>query len=321
MIEIRVPARVHAGLIELSAGGYRTNGGIGWALESPELIVTASPADAISIEDGRDSSLGGDELALLTSELSNVAARENLGGARIRIEGDLIAHRGLGGGTALRLAAIECLMTLAGRELAPAHLVRVSGRGGTSGVGIHTYFDGGLSFDLGHPGSVMPRPSRDRTKEGPPLPLLQLNMPDWPLGILSPSWLPIISTEEERQLFRDTRSIGQAAARDTLYHMIFGLIAAVSEVDVETFAAATDALQSVSWKQREWAVHGHQLRDAATDLRKAGARGVGLSSIGPTLFFLAQDLDISLLTDQMASAVSITKPSNHGRTLRVLGNA
>jgi beta-ribofuranosylaminobenzene 5'-phosphate synthase len=318
MIEIRVPARVHAGLIELSGDGYRTNGGVGWALEAPELVVTAFPAKRISIEDRRGLPLRANELLGIASDLEEIALEEGLAYAHIQIEGDLLAHRGLGGGTALRLAAIECLMALAGRVAAPADLVRLSGRGGTSGVGVRTYFDGGLAFDLGHAGAETARPSRDRVAFGDALALLRLDMPDWRMGLLECGWLSTIQIEEERRLFEEALPISPADVRDVLYHMTYGLIAAVAESDADTFAAAVDAVQLGAWKRAEWACHGRVLQDAAHALRRAGARGVGLSSVGPALFFLANHLDVSALPGSLAACLRITRPTNRGRTLRIL---
>jgi beta-ribofuranosylaminobenzene 5'-phosphate synthase len=319
MIEIRVPARIHAGLIELSGTGYRTNGGVGWALEAPELVITACLAKRISIEDRRRAPLQKGELAEITCELEEIATGEGLGGARICIEGALLAHRGLGGGTAVRLAAIECLMSLAGRVAVAPDLVRLSRRGGTSGVGIRTYFDGGLAFDLGHAGPARAQPSRDRAGSGAPLALLSLDMPCWPMGLLSCDWLPAIGIEKERRLFAETTP-SPADVHDILYHMTFGLVAAARECDPDTFATAIDTIQLGAWKRAEWACHGSELQDVARALRAAGARGVGLSSVGPALFFLADGLDVSALPNHLAVVLYLTHPNNRGRTLRVLAD-
>ncbi|WP_369510459.1 GHMP family kinase ATP-binding protein, partial [Escherichia coli] len=67
----------------------------------------------------------------------------------VTITGNLATHVGMGSGTGIRLACIEALLALNEVSLPQEELVRLSERGGTSGIGIKTYFDGGLVLDLG----------------------------------------------------------------------------------------------------------------------------------------------------------------------------
>jgi beta-ribofuranosylaminobenzene 5'-phosphate synthase len=62
----------------------------------------------------------------------------------------------MGSKTALLLSMIEALSLLAGCDLSPSKLVELSGRGGTSGVGVSSYFSGGMIFDLGRPNDNLP---------------------------------------------------------------------------------------------------------------------------------------------------------------------
>src|SRR5215212_2341866 len=63
------------------------------------------------------------------------------------------AHRGFGSGTQARLAVTAALAVLAGQRLDGPALTRLaagSGRGGTSGIGLHAFARGGVLADAGH---------------------------------------------------------------------------------------------------------------------------------------------------------------------------
>jgi beta-ribofuranosylaminobenzene 5'-phosphate synthase len=59
-------------------------------------------------------------------------------------------HVGLGSKTSVSLACIEAACLTLGRQPTPIELISMTGRGGTSGIGINTYFSGGVIADDGH---------------------------------------------------------------------------------------------------------------------------------------------------------------------------
>lgn len=320
-IEVRAQGRIHAGLIDLSGRGYRVNGGVGWAIEGPELVVRAERASQMKVSDLRDWPVAPEEIDEILRMLKSFAKMHDVCSASIEISGDLPAHRGLGGGTAVRLAALEALATMAGVQVCPEALVAASLRGGTSGIGVRTYFQGGLVMDLGHRHSRIPGPSRDRSGAGQSLGLLRLEMPQWSFGLLSPNWLDSIPIEVERSIFANATSMDAAEVRDALYEIVYGLVAAAIEGDRLTFASAVNAIQSGAWKRSEWLSHGSKLIECLDDLRRAGAQGVGLSSFGPTLYFFPDLLNKSVLPSHLASCVRTARTSNRGRTVKIMPDA
>ncbi|NTF64922.1 beta-ribofuranosylaminobenzene 5'-phosphate synthase family protein [Rhizobium rhizogenes] len=316
MIEIRVPSRVAVSLIGLSDDGYRINGGVGWALDTPSLVLKAHASANLNIVDRRLTPLENSELASLLQLLKQVSAMASLTVAvTLEISGDLHPHRGQGGGTALRLAALESLFCLNNVEISRSELVQASVRGGTSGIGVRTYFDGGFVFDIGHKSSERPKPSHAWEKPNQPLNLLRLEMPLWKMGMCTPFWLPAISHEEEKAFFKSVLPVPHSDVKDVLYHIVCGTLAAVAEGDLETFAVSIDAIQRTIWKAAEWSRYGEQLTQVATELRDAGARGIGMSSLGPSLYFDATHLEPTRLAPKIRDATFITRPSNLGRML------
>ncbi|WP_413786059.1 beta-ribofuranosylaminobenzene 5'-phosphate synthase family protein (plasmid) [Agrobacterium sp. rho-13.3] len=314
MIEIKVPARVHGTLIGLSADGYRINGGVGWAVDHPSLVVKVRPATECRIVDLRACPLGEEENRNLVIFLSKTAADTKLTrGFRVELAGELPAHKGLGGGTAVRLAILEALFLLNDRPYTPEQLINLSRRGGTSGVGIRTYFQGGFHLDLGHKTNEPARPSNQWVKPHSPLSLFAAEMPAWQIGIFVPSWIPSVTHAMERRLFSEKLPITSIEVWETLYHATYGLAASISEVDATTFCTAVDALQATAWKRAEWQLHGAPLEDATRILRLAGAEGIGLTSIGPSLYFYAESFDARLVPKAFREAIYLTTPSVGGR--------
>jgi beta-ribofuranosylaminobenzene 5'-phosphate synthase len=312
--EIEASGRIHAGLIDLSADGYRINGGVGWSIGGPNIVVRASGASALEILDKRSSPLPSGELEALQGMVRRFADAHGRSGVRIEIEGELAPHRGLGSGTTVRLAMLEACATAWEIDVAASELVKHSGRGGTSGVGVRTYFEGGLVIDLGHRRGARAGPSRDRTAEGPPLPLLRIDMPRWRFGLFRPPNCAPVEIAREREVFDQALPIPRADVHGSLYDILYGIVGAVMESDDATFALAIDTLQTRKWKRAEWALHGDALTDRAEDLRMAGARGIGLSSMGPTLFFLGGKTSED--AKEWPLGVQWVPPNNGGRKLR-----
>lgn len=316
MIEVRVPSRVSVGLVGMSQDGYRINGGIGWAVETPGMVTRAETSRTFQLVDQRSSKLDERELAALLRVLEEAKISASLDSAMaIQITGNLLPHRGQGGGTALRLAALESLFMLNRREVSRAELVKLSVRGGTSGVGVRTYFDGGFVFDIGHKSADRPKPSHAWVNPNQPLNVVRFDMPHWQMGMCVPSWLPSITHAEESAFFASVLPISHHEVKDVLYHMIYGTLAAVAEDDLVTFTESIDAIQGTAWKAAEWARYGEELTQIAAELREAGARGIGMSSLGPTLYFDATHLAPTKLGPKIERVTYLTRPANAGRTL------
>lgn len=313
--EIKAFGRLHAGLIDLSGDGYRLNGGIGWAIDGNSILIRAARARNVEVSDHREEPLEPAELADVVAMLQRfIEARYINGGVRIDLSGDLPSHRGFGVGTALRLAALEATATIYDEQLARTDMVAFSGRGGTSGVGIRTYFEGGLVVDIGHRRSAAPAPSRDRANVGAPLPLLRVDMPQWTFGICTGASLRPVPISVERTVFQRSLPLPRSDVEAALYDIIFGMVAGAMEDDQMVFAAAVNALQSRGWKRAEWTIHGASLASLSEKIRAKGGLGIGLSSMGPTLYFLGPlaELDVDDL-----GGVRFAAARNEGRQLQV----
>jgi len=315
-----IKSRLHLSLLALHNGKYRVNGGLGFAIIDPTCELAFSKATSFSIRDNRDHPLISEEsnrLQTLLFEEQKLRSLEHP--LNIVLTGNMRPHAGFGSGTAITLACLEALHILNGSEISPTELVAASGRGGTSGVGIHSYFSGGYAFDLGRKVDGGPfSPSHLNGRKPAPLLLDQGPMPDWEFGICMPAAIAHKTQAEERDFFRRTCPLPADKVYETVYHTLFGLYAALREADRSAFCAALKAVQNCAWKLAERQEYGDALLEIEQTIYAAGAEAVGMSSLGPSLFFLADDVN-RIVTAMRQSRPDcewlITRPDNRGREI------
>ena len=320
MMAIFIKPRLHISLISMHANGYRVNGGIGFALEEPKGILTCSISQHFEFNDTRNSPFSYSELEQLSITIE--ATKSLLGlhnNISVTLEGGLLTHFGMGSGTAIRLGCLEALLSLNNRPYQKSDLIFYSQRGGTSGIGINSYFDGGFVFDLGikNQGNAF-MPSSRAQNPSPPIVLQRLDMPNWNVGLCLPKTLKRKTQEEEVQFFRKTCPISRQESYKVLYHSLFGTYASLKENDFESFVKSIKEIQACEWKYKERSEHGEGLIALEKSLYELGANCVGMSSLGPLLFFFAQDAKIESIENGMRSQgcdLIFTSASNSGREI------
>lgn len=301
--------------------GIRINGGIGFAIESPSINTTANLADQCTINDNRKFGLSTEAKERLIQSLEKARNDYSLSNnISIDINGDALANHGFGSGTAIRLSCLESLMILNGINITDTDLIRLSGRGGTSGIGVNTYFSGGLVLDLGVKKSKdIHKPSSSSMNDIPPLVMQQIEMPDWDVGICIPEKIKPITHEQEVEFFKNACPINESEAHKALYHSVIGIYSSIREADKEGFEYSIRELQKCEWKKAERKLHGIELLSMEKTLYESGANTVGMSSLGPSLFFLAKDIDlvIDVASEKLRGCTLLkSKPTNYGRNIQ-----
>ena len=292
-MNIEVNPRLHLTLIGMDKDGYRMNGGVGFAIKEPTLKLRFSRSGEFGLEDVRHFPFREEEIfrikKIINKEKRTIGGKYNI---RIEIKGELPTHFGFGSSTATRLACLEALYLVNNCRPKREQLVSSSGRGGTSGIGINAYFEGGLIIDLGRRSKeFFFCPSQlSENRKSLPLMMQRVEMPKWEVGICIPNNIPHKSEKEEAAFFRKTCPITSSEVYKTLYHVIYGLYSAVRENDKKTFCLALKSIQQCAWKFSERKQYGKKLFEIEQRLYECGADAVGMSSLGPSLFFLANSL-------------------------------
>ena len=296
MLRIKAFPRIHISLIGMNRDGYRINGGIGFSISSPSMDMCFAASDSIEVVDNRTHGFTNDEQKRLVEHLRNVATQEHLCiGVQCEIsKAGVHSHIGFGSNTMVYLSCIEALFIINHRDYDEKEIVRLSRRGGTSGIGINTYFKGGFIFDTGIVNNeqrpLSPSSSFVIEDHQEPLLMKSLMMPKWEIGLCVPS-IKHKSEDEEKVFFHENCPIDKRDVEEILYETVYGITSSIMEKDFESFCNAIDSIQHTRWKQLERDLYGSELLEVEATIRKAGASCIGMSSLGPLLYFFGNNID------------------------------
>jgi len=292
IIKIKIPTRLHITLISMHDKGYRQNGGIGFTIDAPSLEIHFKQSSTLSIEDTRVEGFTRDEKKRILDILNTTSLKMSFDFRyEAIIKGNVPTHMGFGSSTAIRLALIEGLYLVNNRDYTQEEVVKSSERGGVSGIGIETYFGGGFVFDMGrrYKSDFAPSSAMETREKTLPLLCKRVNMPQWQIGICIPSIKPK-TEKEEKSFFNKICPIAEEESYKTLYHASYGVLASVMEGDHNTFAEAIKHIQTCYWKGAERLLYGDALINEENILYECGAHAVGMSSLGASLYFVADDI-------------------------------
>jgi beta-ribofuranosylaminobenzene 5'-phosphate synthase len=200
------------------------------------------------------------------------------------------SHVGLGSTTATTMTLLQAIAAVNGWSISRAELIALSGRGRTSAIGCHTFFEGGLLVDAGqrgHPtGSYVP--SMLPAGRRPSLRLGRWPMPtDWHGYLLFAFEPPSVPPADEAAFFSSAAPTGRTDTLHQLAHLYHGILPAIVEADLTRLARSLREFQSCGLKAREIAAQSEKVRSTLARLWADGF-AAGLSSLGPTIFVIVQ---------------------------------
>jgi beta-ribofuranosylaminobenzene 5'-phosphate synthase len=277
-------SRVHMGLIDLSKTTYRIFGGIGFAV-GPSTVVRAKPAQAISVSSRVD--IDDRDFQDVRAALHRLCARDSQSGVAVEVLSRPPVHVGLGTKTALILASLAASAFVLDREPSKQLLQTLSRRGGTSGIGIHTFFSGGIVIDAGHPGFGRTEllPSSMHAPDSPPPCVVQVQgPPQWVVTLALPPGKRVAGGAERTFFLRETPIPPDESLR-TLALVYHGCLPAILNADLDTLGAAVTEISQVGFKAREIDSQPAAVQQLLTRLR-AECPVVGMSSMGPLLYMI-----------------------------------
>jgi len=305
-LKIKSYHRIHISLIGMNNDGYRINGGVGFSISQPTLICSFNVSSDVEIIDERKNKFTLDEIERLRTTIQECRSTHKLKSAiKCTINGDSSPHSGLGSNTAIYLSCIEAILKLNNFRYDKKVLINLSKRGGTSGIGINTYFNGGFVFDLGiKSDNNLLHPSSIGYRNGViPTVLFNGNSPDWPIGFCIPKQIETKTEDEEINFFKKICPIDKSLVHEILYESTYGIAASIIEGDYKTFCNAVNKIQKTKWKLLERSLYGHRLIEIENALLKLGADCVGMSSLGPGLFFTGKNIE------EIISGIELNFPS------------
>ena len=283
---VTAPSRLHFTLIDMNGEIGRIDGSLGLSLRRPGLAFDFKAHEGPVIRGGNP----GDR-RVVSSELQASGRLLDLDPEiEILIREMIPRHMGLGSGTQLRLATLAALNHRFHLGLSQSELAAMSARGGTSGVGINAFIQGGLLLDGGHALNSQKRsfaPSRHAPGVRQPPLLLRYEFPSrWGIVLFIPDDLGGLSGQEELDFMVANTPIPMDEVRAVSHVILMRLLPAVLEMDLAAFASSVDALQETGWKRCHWRRPDVAPLQAVRSAFKAadGIAGCGLSSTGAAIF-------------------------------------
>jgi beta-ribofuranosylaminobenzene 5'-phosphate synthase len=283
---VRAPSRIHLGLLDMNGSLGRVDGGIGIALNEPEVVLFARRSNMFTVH-------GGDADAkerILAAARSVAGALCLPGGAEFTLQSVYPGHVGLGRGTQLALSTATALCHLYGQAWNSRDLARITGRGGTSGIGTATFATGGFICDAGHSlGDAKDKagflPSSASRGIRPPEVILRHPFPvEWKILLAMPKACIGASGAAEKDLFSSHCPVPLDEVRELSHLVLVSLLPALVERDLDLFGRAVNKMQELGFKKVENMLAPPITQELMETMRDGGAAGAGLSSFGPVVF-------------------------------------
>jgi beta-ribofuranosylaminobenzene 5'-phosphate synthase len=296
---------------------FRKNGGIGLAVNFPDTAVLCKVSNdfCIDIPLSFDYKIKERVLLILESIYIKFNMKKKI---HIELGSGYKSHVGLGVSTAVTLSSIEALLKLNNIEYTNDEIVSLSTRGGTSGIGVSSYFTGGLVVDLGtiNDGFVH-IPSSYSIHPAPPPILRRCDFPDWRIWFCLPLVMSsFVSGIEEKEFFENNTPIPESESYKAFYLSVMGLMGSAIESNYEGACLAINRIQNTFWKKSEIRLCEKQYASFYESVKSLKVNAFGQSSFGPGQYLLSKD-DLFMPKDK-GSILEIVglDVNNIGRTTR-----
>jgi len=324
-VEIRTPSRLHLTLIDMNGALGRVDGGVGITLDRPGYVISAAPAGEVSVIADNDDVKR--RVQAIISTLSNKHGYDpNLA---IRVREDIPMHSGLGSGTQLSLAVATAMMLLSDGKSQDRDPARLTGRGGTSGIGVRAFSDGGVIVDGGHrlgPGkekeSFLPSSASPGVRTAPLIGRYEFPE-DWRIILCLPEIRQGASGMAEQNIFQRCCPVPLPEVQKISHLILMQMLPALIDQDLDQFGRSVSALRGLGFKREELSLQPPVLHDILDYMSTCGTAGAGMSSFGPALYALTdtngegQASDIrSYLNEQCGGEVRIVRGSNSGAIIK-----
>ena len=326
---IKTPSRLHMTLIDLNGSYGRADGGIGLTIDKPNFILKGESSEkAISInfkDNITDEQIKKEYARKITSSAEDIISHFSLeDGFHFTVEEAYPPHSGLGSGTQISLATAKLICKFNEINMDCISLGNILGRGGSSGIGIGAFDNGGFIVDGGHDlkdkeGSVLPS-STNPAK--PPKLIGRYDFPkDWELVVGISQADTTVTGVREDDIFEKYCPVPQKEVEKLSYIIFMNLIPFLLEKNIEAVGDAINRIQELGFKNVEVTRQSQNVRDLMDYMRQFGAYGVGMSSFGPAVYGLVDkyNKDVFEATQEYLGENGIvfkTKAQNKGYELK-----
>jgi beta-ribofuranosylaminobenzene 5'-phosphate synthase len=313
-VQVKTPARLHLGLIDMNGDLGRLFGGLGVGIDHPNIIVEAQNAESFSVT--------GQE-----TELATILAKRFFSAYKVQpkvhihVVQAIPSHIGLGSGTQFSLAIATALGSLLEVKATIPELAVAMGRARRTAVGTSIFERGGFVVDGGK--------NLNSTK-CPPLIYRQPFPSEWRFIVALPNLKEGLSNSEENHAFDKLNKMQADDVGQICRLIMLKLLPSIAEQNIENFGNALTKIQILTGNHFAQAQGGTYASPTATEfiefLKKAGTYGVGQSSWGPALYGVVKQEEAkavlskvkAYLREGVGGQAFIAKANNKGATIRVI---
>ncbi|MEJ2243871.1 MAG: kinase [Candidatus Bathyarchaeota archaeon] len=319
-VYVKTPARLHFGLIDLNGNMGRMFGGLGVAIDTPNVVLEAEESKIFSVtgENSERATFFAKQFLETYKLDSNV---------KIHVKQTITEHVGLGSGTQLALAVACALSKLFNVKASLQELSLSMGRMKRTGVGTAVFGHGGFVVDGGK-----------QTKNGtvvaeslPPLIFCQSFPENWKFVVAVPEVKKGLSKTEEKIAFAKAPPMPDQAVGDVCRLVMMKLLPTLVDQDIKSFGEALTRIQVVVGDCFADVQGGtFSSSEAALTIKfmkTCGAYGVGQSSWGPAVYGLvngdsqAKQLQckvVDFFNNNGGGQVFIANANNTGATIKLI---
>jgi beta-ribofuranosylaminobenzene 5'-phosphate synthase len=327
-IRLRGFPRLHLGLLDVGNATARRYGGCGLALDFPSPLIEADASSTIELEGFE--CIDSRTRAVIQQALDRLASENRAAVARLRLIDCPPQHVGLGVTTSLILTTLVATCYANGLRVDRALLQHLSGRGATSGVGINSFFSGGLIVDDGHDARFGERhlPSSVERSHYTPSVNTRVRIPaDWRFALLVAPGRRVHGKTEVK-FFRTHTPVPREEAEECIAAAYHGVVPAFRYGCLTTLNTSLNKLHEIGLKARELRAQAKTVQSLYDSLKDISEMAVGLSSLGPMLFLAHRYGDSrieGILTeaanDFQASILGVVGGRNSGYQARAMEHA
>jgi beta-ribofuranosylaminobenzene 5'-phosphate synthase len=291
---INTPSRLHLTLIDLNGERGRLDGGVGITLNEPELVVGLEASDDMGVEftshaEGKlREEYRSKIMEAATRTLKHIGSDEKF---HFTVRSMFPAHSGLGSGTQLSLATARLVAEYHGMKFTARELAHIVGRGGTSGIGVASFEDGGFIVDAGHSSREKSDflPSSASSASPPPV-IARYDFPEeWNIIIAIPEIDRSVSGRREVNIFQEYCPIPLRDVERLSHIILMKMMPAILEGDIEAFGESVNEIQGTGFKRIERELQDPLIDRIIDSMISAGAPGAGMSSFGPAVYSVTDE--------------------------------
>jgi beta-ribofuranosylaminobenzene 5'-phosphate synthase len=284
MASVKAHARLHMGFFDMHGGLGRKFGSLGVSLASPVTEITASLSDRLMIT----GAVGKDEMIPIENAIKHFQNELKVSTSlNIHVKQLIPSHFGLGSGTQIKLTLLAVIDRLNQLKLDHNDFVKASGRGMRSGIGLGTFWQGGVVVDAG----------RSANTVVPPI-ISRVEFPEnWQILLIFDCDNQGVHGEKELEAFKNLPAFSESLASKLCRHVLMQALPALKEHDLNAFGEAVRALQLATGEHFAAAQGGlyasKKVAQVLNWFENEGIACFGQSSWGPTGFAIFENKQVA----------------------------